>query len=93
MAHEVNRVVLNAKRVIYLILILLHISILVLSLLFKSLWIWLLMGWRIRKARKSFERELIEYGVSKNDAKRIGAQYIILKKNLKEILLGRLRLA
>jgi len=51
------------------------------------------MGWRIRKARKSFERELIEYGVSKNDAKRIGAQYIILKKNLKEILLGRLRLA
>jgi hypothetical protein len=51
------------------------------------------MSWRIRKARKSLERELIEHGVPKHDAKRISAQYILLKKNLKEILLRRLHLA
>lgn len=44
--------------------------------------VWLTLGWKVRKARKAFEKELIKQGMSKEDAKRLGAQYTILKDNL-----------
>jgi DNA polymerase III delta prime subunit len=43
---------------------------------------WLTLGWKVRKARKAFEKELIKQGMSKEDAKRLSAQYTILKDNL-----------
>jgi hypothetical protein len=51
-------------------------------LLFSLLLIWLTLGWRVRRARKAFERELVKQGMSKQDARRISAQYADLKNNL-----------
>jgi len=41
--------------------------------------IWLTLDWKVRKARRAFEKELIKQGMSKQDAKRISAQYAALK--------------
>jgi len=43
---------------------------------------WLTLGWKVRKARKAFEKELIKQGMSKEDAERLGAQYTLLKDDL-----------
>jgi len=43
--------------------------------------IYLGLGWKVRKARRAFEKELIRTGMSKEDARRIGAQYAALKDN------------
>ena len=44
--------------------------------------VWLSLGWKVRKARKAFEKELIKQGMSKEDANRLGTHYTILKDNL-----------
>jgi len=54
-----------------------------LRLLVSLLLIWLTLGWKVRKARKAFEKELIKQGMAKRDAKRISAQYASLKDNIK----------
>ena len=41
---------------------------------------WLTLGWKVRKARKAFEKELIKEGMSKEDAERLSEFY----KNLKD---------
>lgn len=41
--------------------------------------IWLTLGWNVRRARKAFEKELRKQGMSKQDARRISAQYAALK--------------
>jgi len=41
--------------------------------------IYLTLGWRVRKARKAFERELVKQGMPKEDAKRMSAKYAALK--------------
>jgi hypothetical protein len=52
------------------------------KLLFSLLLIWLTLGWKVRKARKAFEKELIKQGMAKHHAKRISAQYAALKDNI-----------
>jgi len=52
------------------------------KLLASLLLIWLTLGWKVRKARKAFEKQLIEQGMAECDAKRIGAQYAALKDNI-----------
>ncbi len=42
----------------------------------------LTLRWKVRKARKAFEKELINGGMSKKDAKRLGAQYSRLKDEM-----------
>jgi len=43
--------------------------------------IYLTLGWKVRKAREALEKELMRAGMSKADARRIGAQYAALKDN------------
>jgi len=43
--------------------------------------IYLGLGWKVRKARRALEKELRKAGMSKEDARRIGAQYTALKDN------------
>jgi hypothetical protein len=43
--------------------------------------IYLGLGWKVRKARRALERELIKSGMSREDARKIGAQYAALKDN------------
>jgi hypothetical protein len=52
------------------------------KLLFSLFLIWLTLGWKVRKARKAFEKELIKEGMPKQDAKRISAQYASMKDNI-----------
>jgi len=51
-------------------------------LLASLLLIWLTLGWKVRRARRAFEKQLIKQGMAKDDAKRIGAQYAALKDNI-----------
>jgi len=44
--------------------------------------LWLTLGWNVRKARKAFEKELVNQGMAKGDAKRLSAQYSKLKNVL-----------
>ena len=44
--------------------------------------IWLTLGWKVRKARKAFEKELIAQGMSQEDARRLSAHFKILKDEL-----------
>jgi hypothetical protein len=41
--------------------------------------IYLTLGWKVRRARKALEKELIKMGMPKEAAKRIGAKYAALK--------------
>ncbi len=61
------------------------------KLLASLLLIWLTLGWKVRKARKAFEKELIKQGMAKHDAKRISAQYAALKDNVENAFKQSLR--
>ena len=45
-------------------------------------WMYLTLGWRVRKARRAFEKQLISQGMSKEDAKRLSACYNELKNSI-----------
>jgi len=40
------------------------------------------LGWKVRKARKAFEKELIRQGISKKDAKKLSKQIKIAKDQI-----------
>ncbi|GEM_PF-1987215 len=82
---------MRIKRALYLTLTLFYGFILLLSLSIRLLWIWLTVDWKIRRARKGFEEEIVKYGVVKKDAKKLSAQYITLKKNLKRFFMQYLK--
>ena len=44
--------------------------------------LWLSFGWKVRKARKAFEKELVKAGMAKKDAKRLSAWYSKLKDDI-----------
>ncbi len=43
--------------------------------------IYLTLGWKVRRARASLEKELSKAGMPRESVKRIGAQYAALKDN------------
>jgi len=44
--------------------------------------IWLTLDWKVRKARKAFERELIKGGMPKETAKKLGKKYSSVKDEI-----------
>ncbi len=54
----------------------------IIKLLVSLFWMWITLGWRVRKARKAFEKQLMREGMSKRDAKRLSRQYVSLKDNI-----------
>ncbi len=44
--------------------------------------LWLSFGWKVRKARKAFEKELVKAGMAKKDAKKLSAWYLKLKDDI-----------
>lgn len=44
--------------------------------------LWLTLGWRVRKARRAFEKQLIRQGMTKKDARKLGTQYSRLKDDM-----------
>jgi hypothetical protein len=53
------------------------------------LWVYLTLGYRVRKTRGAFEKQLTAQGMSKEDAKHLSASY----ENLKNEITGALRQA
>jgi hypothetical protein len=43
---------------------------------------WTTLGWKVRKTRKAFEKQLIRQGMSKKDAQRLSAQYAKMKDEI-----------
>jgi len=66
-------------------------GIALIKLLASLLLIWLTLGWKVRKARKAFEEQLIKQGMAKQDAKRIGTQYAALKDTIENAFKQSLR--
>ena len=62
----------------------LHLSKLVLGLVF----IWLTLGWKVSKARKAFEEELVKSGMPREAAKRLGKKYSSVKDEVMKQLWG-----
>lgn len=65
----------------------LHLSKLLLNLFF----IWLTLGWKVRKARKAFEKELVKSGMSSEAAKKLGKKYSSVKDEVMKQLWGSVR--
>ncbi|MBX5320523.1 MAG: hypothetical protein QHH12_04265 [Candidatus Bathyarchaeota archaeon] len=69
---------MKLRSVASIISVILHAVRLLLSLLA----LWLSFGWKVRKARKAFEKELVKMGMARKDAKRLSAWYSKLKKDI-----------
>lgn len=63
----------------------------VVRLLSSLLLIWLTLGWKVRRARRALEKELIGQGMPKREARKIGAQYAALKDEAINVLKRSLR--
>jgi len=50
--------------------------------------LWLTLGWKVRKARRAFEKQLIRQGMAKKDAKKLSAQYSKMKNEIMNSLKG-----
>jgi hypothetical protein len=59
-----------------------HLAIVVLNLL----WVYVTLGRRVRKTRRAFEKQLMQQGMSKQDAQRLSACYEDLKNNITGML-------
>jgi len=68
----------------------LHLSKLVLDLFL----IWLTLGWKVRKARNAFEKQLLKSGMPKEAAKKLAKKYSSVKDEVMKQLwssVGKLR--
>ncbi len=54
----------------------------IVELILQVFWIVITLGWRVRKARKAFEKELILCGIAKKDAERLSKQIEVLKDRI-----------
>ena len=61
-------------------------------MLLSLLWMYLTLGRRVSKTRKAFEKQLIQQGMSKEDAKRLSACFEDLKDNITGMLKQGIRL-
>jgi hypothetical protein len=59
-----------------------HLALMTLSLL----WMYLTLGSRVRKTRKAIEKQLMQQGMSKEDAKRLSACFEELKNDITQTL-------
>jgi hypothetical protein len=55
------------------------------------LWTYFTLGYRVRKARKAFEKQLIQQGMSKEDAERLSACFEDLKNNFTSLVKQNIR--
>jgi len=54
----------------------------IIHLLGSLIFLWIILGWNVRKARGAFERELVIQGMRKEDARRMSAKYSRLKGDI-----------
>lgn len=64
-----------------------HLSQLLLNLFF----VWLTLDWKVRKARKAFEKELMKSGMPREAAEKLGKKYSSVKDEVMKQLWGSVR--
>jgi hypothetical protein len=62
----------------------LHVVVLISNLAI----IWLTLGWKVRKASKAFEKELVRSGMPKETAKKLAKKYSSVKDKIMKQLWG-----
>ena len=50
--------------------------------------IWLTLGWKVRKARNAFEKELVKSGMPKEAAEKLAKKYSSVKDKIMKQLWG-----
>jgi len=45
---------------------------------------WISIKWKVRKARRAFEREVVKHGISKEEARRLSEVFTALEKQLRD---------
>lgn len=50
------------------------------------IWMYISLGWKVRKARRAFEKQLVSQGMSKEDAKRLSECFSELKNSITRML-------
>ncbi len=58
------------------------------KLLLDMFFIWLTLGWKVRKARKAFEKELVKSGMPKEAAEKLAKKYSSVKDKIMKQLWG-----
>ncbi len=61
---------------------LLRVAYSILKILGSLLSTWILIRWNVRKARRSFEAEVMKAGVSKEDAQKLSECFVVLKNQI-----------
>jgi hypothetical protein len=51
-------------------------------------WLYLTLGWRVRKTRKAFEKQLVSQGMSREDARRLSECFNELKNVITNVFQG-----
>ena len=64
------------------ILAILSIILKTIQLMAQLFWIWFTLNWKVRTARKAFEKELVQQGLSKEDARQLSKQIKIAKDKM-----------
>jgi len=68
------------------VLAILRITYSILKIIGSLLSTWIVVSWNIRKARKSFEAEMMKVGVSKEDAQKLSECFVVLKDQIKSLM-------
>jgi hypothetical protein len=50
--------------------------------------LWATLGWKVHRARRAFEQQLMRQGMARNDARRISAGFSKLKNEMMSTLKG-----
>jgi len=67
-------------------LAILRIAYSILKIIGSLLSAWIVIKWNVRKARKSFEDEMIKAGVSKEDARRLSEFFAVLEGQINSLM-------
>ena len=68
------------------VLAILRITYSILKIIGSLLSTWIVVSWNIRKARKSFEAEMMKVGVSKEDAQKLSEFFVVLEGQIKSCM-------
>jgi hypothetical protein len=63
----------------------LHIAYSILKITGSLLSAWLLIRWKVREARRSFEAEMMKAGISKKDAQKISECFVIFRNQMSSL--------
>jgi len=68
------------------VLAILRVTYYILKIIGSLLLTWIIVSWNIRNARRSFEAEMTKVGVSKEDAQKLSECFMVLKKQIKNLM-------